>query len=117
MSAGSLPLEQVGPVVSAGRPRATGSRWSLPLLLGLPVVASILLLVVPLLVLLRFSFLVNIPGRGLSDQTTLANYAVFETARLHEIIYHPSVETEGLKQITGSWQQRRGNEFVRGRSW
>jgi hypothetical protein len=25
---------------------------------------------------------------------------------LHEIIYHPSVETEGLKQITGSWQQR-----------
>lgn len=25
---------------------------------------------------------------------------------LHEIIYHPSVETECLKQITGSWQQR-----------
>jgi len=25
---------------------------------------------------------------------------------LHEIVYHPSVETEGLKQITGSWQQR-----------
>jgi predicted glycoside hydrolase/deacetylase ChbG (UPF0249 family) len=25
---------------------------------------------------------------------------------LHEIIFHPSVETEGLKQITGSWQQR-----------
>jgi hypothetical protein len=25
---------------------------------------------------------------------------------LHEIIFHPSVETEGLKRITGSWQQR-----------
>lgn len=25
---------------------------------------------------------------------------------LHEIIFHPSVETEGLRQITGSWQQR-----------
>lgn len=25
---------------------------------------------------------------------------------LQEIIYHPSVETEGLKQITNSWQQR-----------
>jgi predicted glycoside hydrolase/deacetylase ChbG (UPF0249 family) len=25
---------------------------------------------------------------------------------LHEIIYHPSAETEGLKRITNSWQQR-----------
>jgi predicted glycoside hydrolase/deacetylase ChbG (UPF0249 family) len=25
---------------------------------------------------------------------------------LNEIIYHPSVESEGLKRITGSWQQR-----------
>ena len=25
---------------------------------------------------------------------------------LHEIIYHPSVQTEGLKKITNSWQQR-----------
>jgi predicted glycoside hydrolase/deacetylase ChbG (UPF0249 family) len=25
---------------------------------------------------------------------------------LNEIIYHPSVQTEGLKRITGSWQQR-----------
>ena len=25
---------------------------------------------------------------------------------LHEIIYHPSVETEGLKKITNAWQQR-----------
>jgi predicted glycoside hydrolase/deacetylase ChbG (UPF0249 family) len=25
---------------------------------------------------------------------------------LHEIIYHPSTPTEGLKKITGSWQQR-----------
>ncbi len=25
---------------------------------------------------------------------------------LHEIIYHPSIPTEGLKKITGSWQQR-----------
>jgi len=25
---------------------------------------------------------------------------------LHEIIFHPSMETEGLKRITGSWQQR-----------
>ena len=25
---------------------------------------------------------------------------------LNEIIYHPSVETEGLKKITNSWQQR-----------
>ena len=49
------------------------------LLLALPVSASIVLLVVPLLVLLRFSFLVNIPGRGLSDQTTLSNYTIFAT--------------------------------------
>ena len=28
------------------------------------------------------------------------------TPGLNEIIYHPSVETEGLKKITGSWQQR-----------
>ena len=55
------------------------TRFSLPLLLGLPVLASLGLLVVPLIVLLRFSFLVNIPGRGLSDQTTLANYTVFAT--------------------------------------
>jgi ABC-type spermidine/putrescine transport system permease subunit I len=48
-------------------------------LLGLPVIASIVLLVVPLIVLLRFSFLVNIPGKGLSDQTTLANYTIFIT--------------------------------------
>jgi putative spermidine/putrescine transport system permease protein len=34
---------------------------------------------VPLLVLLRFSFLLNIPGRGLSNQTTLANYTAFAT--------------------------------------
>jgi predicted glycoside hydrolase/deacetylase ChbG (UPF0249 family) len=25
---------------------------------------------------------------------------------LHEVIFHPSVETEGLKRITNSWQQR-----------
>jgi predicted glycoside hydrolase/deacetylase ChbG (UPF0249 family) len=25
---------------------------------------------------------------------------------LNEIIYHPSIQTEGLKKITGSWQQR-----------
>jgi chitin disaccharide deacetylase len=25
---------------------------------------------------------------------------------LHEMIYHPSIPTEGLKKITGSWQQR-----------
>ncbi|MBL8824937.1 MAG: polysaccharide deacetylase family protein [Planctomycetia bacterium] len=25
---------------------------------------------------------------------------------LHEIIYHPSIDTPGLKKITGSWQQR-----------
>lgn len=25
---------------------------------------------------------------------------------LHEVIYHPSIPTEGLKKITGSWQQR-----------
>ena len=27
-------------------------------------------------------------------------------AGLHEIIYHPSVETDGLKKITNAWQQR-----------
>ncbi|HLG74500.1 MAG TPA: ABC transporter permease, partial [Chloroflexota bacterium] len=49
------------------------------LLLGLPVAAVLGLLVAPLLVLLRFSFLVNIPGKGLTDQTTFHNYAVFGT--------------------------------------
>ncbi|CAN5584944.1 hypothetical protein BH10PLA2_BH10PLA2_38420 [soil metagenome] len=29
---------------------------------------------------------------------------------LHEIIYHPSMLTEGLKKITGSWQQRAWEE-------
>jgi putative spermidine/putrescine transport system permease protein len=66
-------------VVSVRAQPAFTTRFSLPLLLGLPVLASLLLLVVPLIVLLRFSFLVNIPGRGLSDQTTLANYTVFAT--------------------------------------
>jgi putative spermidine/putrescine transport system permease protein len=49
------------------------------LLLGVPILATIVLLVIPLLVLLRFSFLVNIPGKGLTNQTTLANYAIFGT--------------------------------------
>lgn len=80
MTAESLPLRRL----SSTSPTATArqrlsSRLRLPLLLGLPVAASIALLVVPLLVLLRFSFLLNIPGRGLSDQTTLANYTVFAT--------------------------------------
>jgi ABC-type spermidine/putrescine transport system permease subunit I len=44
-----------------------------------PVLAAVGLLVVPLLILLRFSFLLNIPGKGLSDQTTLSNYTVFAT--------------------------------------
>jgi putative spermidine/putrescine transport system permease protein len=80
MSAASLPLRQVTPTeksLAARQPFAT--RHRLQLLLGVPVAASILLLVVPLIVLLRFSFLLNIPGRGLSNQTTLANYTVFAT--------------------------------------
>jgi putative spermidine/putrescine transport system permease protein len=48
-------------------------------LLALPVAAAIGLLVIPLVILLRFSFLLNVPGKGLSDQTTLANYAAFAT--------------------------------------
>ena len=55
------------------------SKRTLSLLLGVPVLATIVLLVIPLLVLLRFSFLVNIPGKGLTNQTTLHNYAVFGT--------------------------------------
>lgn len=55
------------------------TRYRLGLLLGLPVIVTILLLVVPLLVLLRFSFLVNIPGKGLTGQLTLSNYTVFAT--------------------------------------
>lgn len=56
-----------------------GKRRTLVLLLGLPVAATVVLLVIPLLVLLRFSFLVNIPGKGLTNQTTVANYTVFAT--------------------------------------
>jgi putative spermidine/putrescine transport system permease protein len=80
MSARSLPLEQVAapPRPAAARQPLT-TRFRLLLLLGLPVVAAIGLLVIPLLILLRFSFLLNIPGRGLSDQTTLANYTAFVT--------------------------------------
>jgi putative spermidine/putrescine transport system permease protein len=79
MSTRSLPLEQL-----AARPHTAPrlpftTRFRLPLLLALPVAAAIGLLVLPLLVLLRFSFLLNIPGRGLSDQTTLANYTAFVT--------------------------------------
>ena len=55
------------------------SKRTLSLLLGVPVLATIVLLVIPLLVLLRFSFLVNIPGKGLTNQTTFHNYAVFGT--------------------------------------
>ena len=80
MSADALPLERVG---AADRPRPAKqpltSRFSLQLLLGVPVLAAIGLLVVPLLILLRFSFLLNIPGKGLSDQITLSNYTVFAT--------------------------------------
>jgi putative spermidine/putrescine transport system permease protein len=80
VSARSFPLDRVAAVerTAAARQQFT-TRFRLPLLLGLPVLASISLLVVPLLVLLRFSFLLNIPGRGLSDQTTLANYTAFIT--------------------------------------
>jgi putative spermidine/putrescine transport system permease protein len=80
MSAGSLPLERAGAkprVGSGGQPLTT--RFRVPLLLALPVAASIGLLVIPLLILLRFSFLLNIPGKGLSDQATLANYTAFIT--------------------------------------
>src|SRR5579859_2395323 len=66
-------------VASVRAQPAFTTRFSLPLLLGVPVLASLVLLVVPLIVLLRFSFLVNLPGRGLSEQTTLANYTVFAT--------------------------------------
>ncbi len=31
---------------------------------------------------------------------------------LNEIIYHPSVETEGLKKITNSWQQRASGKIA-----
>ena len=80
MSARPLPLAQVATPPRAGIARQPfTTRFRLPLLLALPVAASIGLLVVPLLVLLRFSFLLNIPGRGLSDQTTLANYTAFIT--------------------------------------
>lgn len=54
-------------------------RHRVSLLLGVPVAAVVILLVVPLIVLLRFSFLVNIPGRGLTNQATFANYTVFGT--------------------------------------
>jgi putative spermidine/putrescine transport system permease protein len=80
MSAGSVPLEHVAaPPRATSRRRPLATRFRIPLLLALPVAASIGLLVVPLLILLRFSFLLNIPGRGLSDQTTLANYTAFAT--------------------------------------
>jgi predicted glycoside hydrolase/deacetylase ChbG (UPF0249 family) len=47
------------------------------------------------------------PGKTYEDK----RQKLFDQVRalppgLHEIIYHPSVETEGLKQITNSWQQR-----------
>ncbi|HEY1293844.1 MAG TPA: hypothetical protein VGJ60_12235, partial [Chloroflexota bacterium] len=78
MSAGSLPLGRVGTEGHPDPPRQPlTSRFSLQLLLGVPVLAAVGLLVVPLLILLRFSFLLNIPGKGLSDQTTLSNYTVF----------------------------------------
>lgn len=80
MSAGSLPLGRVGTEGHPDPPRQPlTSRFSLQLLLGVPVLAAVGLLVVPLLILLRFSFLLNIPGKGLSDQTTLSNYTVFAT--------------------------------------
>ncbi len=80
MRAGSLPFDRAASsqrIGAARKPLAT--RFQLPLLLAVPVAASIGLLVIPLLVLVRFSFLLNIPGRGLSDQTTLANYTAFAT--------------------------------------
>src|SRR5579864_1339230 len=59
-------------------------RYRVQLLLGLPLAAVLGLLVAPLLVLLRFSFLVNIPGKGLTDQLTLHNYAVFATDEFYQ---------------------------------
>ena len=80
MSAESLPLGRVGAGDQPEAPRQpVTSRFGLQLLLGIPVLAAVVLLVVPLLILLRFSFLLNIPGKGLSDQTTLSNYTVFAT--------------------------------------
>ncbi len=77
----NVAVEGIGlPLPTAATPKPPLlSRYRLPLLVGLPVAACILLLVLPLLVLLRFSFLVNIPGKGLTNQLTLNNYAVFAT--------------------------------------
>ncbi len=77
----NVAVEGIGlPLPTAATPKPPLlSRYRLPLLVGLPVAACILLLVLPLLVLLRFSFLVNIPGKGLTNQLTFNNYAVFAT--------------------------------------
>ncbi len=47
----------------------------------------------------------------LADDLGYNEQKLFEQLRLlppglHEIIFYPSVETEGLKKITNSWQQR-----------
>ena len=76
MSAVALPAIGEAPVVPK---EPFARRYRVQLLVGAPVAVVLALLVVPLLVLLRFSFLVNIPGKGLTDQTTLHNYAVFAT--------------------------------------
>ncbi|MDE3077137.1 MAG: ABC transporter permease [Chloroflexota bacterium] len=77
---GLAPALEAGPEqTSSASVTQRGGRYSLLALLTLPVAATTVLLLVPLVVLLRFSFLVNIPGRGLSDQLTLDNYAVLFT--------------------------------------
>ena len=52
-------------------------QYRLPLLLALPTAAAVSLLLVPVLVLLRYSFYTHIPGRGLIADATLANYVQF----------------------------------------
>ena len=73
----ALETTLAGEALTSPLPPHWERKRTLTLLLGVPVLATIVLLVIPLLVLLRFSFLVNIPGKGLTNQTTFHNYAVF----------------------------------------
>ncbi len=56
---------------------ALAHQYRLPLLLSLPMAAAISLLMVPVIVLLRYSFFTHAPGRGLTPDLTLANYTQF----------------------------------------
>ena len=76
------------------------------------IVKKALRITIPILVagiILLFIYIIFSVPKGNTYEEKKANYFRLIQALepgISEIIFHPSIETEGLKRITNSWQQR-----------